>query len=294
MRDLRRWVTTIAVGILAAALCATAGVWQWNRHLARSERAEIVTAHLTAEPGEPPVAGEVIGPERLWEPVAVRGRYLGDPVLLRNRPVGGQQAFHVLGAVEVTQGPAAGTVLVVARGWLPAGSDAAAPDHVPAAPAGEVDLIVHLLPEETGTTRVAPPGQVQTVHVDQVRAAAIADGLAETDWPASASVVGYGVVTSEDGGSPPGLGRLPAPDTDLGSHLSYAFQWWVFATGALVGSVVLVVRERRELAAAASGPGDVGPGNRGPGFAGQPTTPRRARRRTAEEEEDAILDARGL
>ncbi len=286
MRDLRRWATTIAVGILAAALCATAGVWQWNRHVARAERAEIVTANLTAEPGDPPVAGEVVGLDRLWEPVAVHGRYLGDPVLLRNRPVGGQQAFHVLGAVEITRGPAAGTVLLVARGWLPAGADAAAPDHVPAPPAGEVDLVVHLLPEETAATRAAPPGQVQTIHVEQVRAAAIAAGLTDSDWPARAGVVGYGVVQAEDGAAPPGLGRLPAPDTDLGSHLSYAFQWWVFAAGALIGSVVLVVRERRELAAPAPGP-DGAPRP-------TPLRPTRSRRPTAEEQEDAILDAQGL
>lgn len=286
MSDLRRWATTIAVGVLAAALCATAGVWQWNRHVARAERAEIVTANLTAEPGDPPAAGEVVDRGRLWEPVTVHGRYLGDPVLLRNRPVGGQQAFHVLGAVEVTQGPAAGTVLLVARGWLPAGADAAAPDHVPTPPEGEVDLVVHLLPEETAATRAAPPGQVHTIHVQQVRAAAIAAGLAESDWPARAGVVGYGVVGTEDGAAPPGLGRLPAPDTDLGSHLSYAFQWWVFAAGALIGSVVLVARERRELAASAPGP-DGAPGP-------TPLRPTRSRRPTAEEQEDAILDAQGL
>lgn len=286
MSPLRRWVTTIAVGILAAALCVTAGVWQWQRHVARSERADVVAAHQAARPGEPPAAGEVVGPDRLWEPVALTGRYLGDPVLLRNRPVDGRQAFHVLGAVEVTKGPTAGSVLVVARGWLPAGDDAAAPDHVPPPPAGEVDLVVNLLPEETAATRAAPAGQVHTVAVDQVRAAAIAAGLAEGAWPASATVTGYGVLASEDGAAPAGLGRLPAPDTGLGSHLSYAFQWWVFAAGALVGSVLLVVRERRDLAAAAPGPDGAPPAAQ--------QRPTRSRRPTAEEQEDAILDAQGL
>ena len=280
MSDLRRWLATIAVGILAAALCVTAGVWQWNRHLARSEQAAIVTAHLAAEPSTAvPGPGTVIGREHLWEPVALRGRYLGQTVLLRNRPVAGQPAFHVLDAVEVTEGPGTGTILVVARGWLPAGTDAAAPDAVPAAPTGEVDLVVRLRPEETVSNRAAPPGQVQTVHVAQVRAAALAaGGVAEADWPDSATVTGYGVVASEDGAAPSGLGRLPAPDTDLGPHLSYAFQWWVFAVGALVGSVVLVVRERREQTAPLPTDATV-------------RARRAPRRPTAEQEEDAILDA---
>lgn len=290
----RRALVTILVGALAATGCATAGMWQWSRHQERSAQVAVVTAHQQADPAPFDLApGAVVGPDRLWEPVSLTARYLGDPVLLRNRPVDGTPAYHVLGAVEVTAGPHAGTVLVVARGWLPAGDDAAGPAIVPVAPADEVELVVRLRPQERAATRAAPPGQVQTIHVPQVRDAALAQGLPATDWPDDAAVAGYAVVVTEDGVAPAGLGRLPAPSTELGPHLSYAFQWWVFALGAFGGAILLVVRERRENAVDATGdaPTSAPADAAAPARATRGRTRPARRRPTAEEEEDAILDA---
>ncbi len=75
---------------------------------------------------------------------------------------------------------------------------------------------------------------------------------------------------------PEGLGPLELPSTDLGPHLSYAFQWWVFAAGALVGAVILLRRDEPA-----------------PDCGRRPPPPRPAPRRRgrAEEEEDALLDA---
>ncbi|HEX5950122.1 MAG TPA: hypothetical protein VFZ96_03895, partial [Actinomycetota bacterium] len=39
---------------------------------------------------------------------------------------------------------------------------------------------------------------------------------------------------------------VPRPELDEGPHLSYAVQWFIFATIALVGFVVLARREARD------------------------------------------------
>jgi surfeit locus 1 family protein len=38
---------------------------------------------------------------------------------------------------------------------------------------------------------------------------------------------------------------VPVPTLDEGPHLSYAIQWFAFATIAVVGGAVLLLRDRR-------------------------------------------------
>jgi cytochrome oxidase assembly protein ShyY1 len=169
--------------------------------------------------------------------------------------------YHVLAPFLIDSGALSGTVLLVDRGFLPAAGAATAVPDVPAPPQGTVELVARLRVSERPTDRDAPTGQVQAIETSAARAAA------PTRWSQPA-LTGYGQAVTEDGTAPTGLAPLALPSTDPGPHLSYAFQWWVFATGALVGAVVLLRRE------------------------GASPPPRPVRRRpTAEQEEDAILDA---
>lgn len=291
----RRSVSVLGVAALAAAGCVAAGTWQWHRHVERSAAVALVTSNHGADPvpAEELLAGpgDVVAADEVWRAVEVSGTYLGTPVLLRNRPVDGQPGFHVLEPLVVDEGPLTGAVVVVDRGWV-RGVDGVQPGVVPAAPRGTVDVVVRLRADEPPSERDAPPGQVQAISVGQVRDAA---GEPER-WPAAATVRGYGAVVSEDGASPEALGPLPRPSTDLGSHLSYAFQWWVFAAGALAGAVVLLRRESR------AGDEPEGAPHGRTGEAAAPTDQdaraesraartARSRRLSAEQEEDALLDA---
>lgn len=284
MPFLRRWFATIAVAVVVAAACALAGMWQWSRHVDRSAAIALVERNygapavhldeLVTQPAAPLDADDV------WRTAAVSGRYLGASVLLRNRPVGGQPGFHVLEPFLVDDGDLSGSVLVVDRGWVPTGEDGSGTVEIPSPPAGPVDLLVRLRAPERPSTRSAPPGQVQAIAPEQVRTAAGAP-----TWEKGTTLSAYGLMVSESGSAPADLGPLPVPSTNPGSHLSYAFQWWVFAVGALVGCVVLIRREsHRETSEEEAGTGlDV---------QAPLHPPARARRRpTAEEEEDAILDA---
>jgi hypothetical protein len=126
-------------------------------------------------------------------------------------------------------------VLVVDRGWVPTGETSAAEVDPPAPPVGPVTVTVKLREDEPASGRSAPAGQVQAIAVDQVLAAAGMSG--------ATTFAAYGGLVSESPAPAAALGQLPEPSTDPGSHLSYAFQWWVFALGGLVAFLVMARRE---------------------------------------------------
>lgn len=242
----RRWVAMALVAVLVASVCIMLGRWQWNRHETRAAANELVTSNYDAAPvaletlvGQP---GSV-PPEEVWRPVELSGRWAGEQVVLRNRPVEGSDSVRVLSVLRVAEGVGEadtaedGALVVVDRGWLPEDDLADVPS-----PQGERALVGRLRVAEGGDERVAPVGQVFSIDPPAVLAAA---GVAE-DAPV---LDGYVIADAVDeaGGDAP-LQPFPRPETDPGPHLSYAFQWWVFAAGALGGVGYLARREASETA----------------------------------------------
>ncbi|GIG31601.1 SURF1 family protein [Cellulomonas oligotrophica] len=287
----RRALGLVAVGLVVAVVCTALGRWQWNRHVARDAAIAVVEANWAAAPVD--LAQVVADPDAplpdadAWRTVTVTGRWLTDAsVLLRNRPVDSTPAYHVLVPLLVTDpggqpGAAGDRVLVVDRGWVPTGADGSVDVDVPPPPTGEVRVTVRLRPGERPATREAPAGQVHAIDPVQVVAAG-GDAVPAGTLPYAA----YGSFVAETPPAAVPLGALDPPSTDPGSHLSYAFQWWVFALGGLVA---FVVAARRELTA----PDVPAPGDPGPTGAPVPAQPvRRARRRGRDEiDEDALVDA---
>lgn len=291
-RTVRQWVV-LWTGVLLLVLgCLAASRWQWERHVARTAAIEIVEANYASAPVPLeellPASGASVDPDDVWRSVTVRGHYEPDrTALLRNRPVNGQASFHVL-VPFVTD---SGTVLVVNRGWLQYDAGSARPGSVPAPPSGDVDITVRLRADEAASTRGAPPGQVQAINVGQVLDAGTDGGA----WADGLAYDAYGSLVSEDPQPAEPIFRLPKPDTDPGSHLSYTFQWLVFAVGGVAGVIVLLRREKQEQVLVAldgaehpfATGGSAEPGSRG-------TRTRRdgsSRTPSAEEVEDALIEA---
>ncbi|MFP5333780.1 MAG: SURF1 family protein [Actinomycetes bacterium] len=265
-----RWLGGLALAVALAAACVVLGTWQWDRREQARERNSPVLANYAS----PPVTlddvlddptGEPLPRSREWTPVEASGSYRPqDTLLLRNRSLHGRPGYHVLVPLELDSGGA----LLVDRGWVPTGATGAGPDDVPPPPTGRVDVVARLRPPEPALDRDAPPGQVQSIHLASI-AATLEDPTLAT--------AAYAVLASEEPSPSRAPVLLPRPVIDEGPHLSYSLQWFVFALGAFVGYGFLARRTAHDLRAVA-----------GP----TPSAGRPARRRpTAEDEEDALLDA---
>ncbi|MGY4642201.1 SURF1 family cytochrome oxidase biogenesis protein [Cellulomonas sp. URHB0016] len=293
----RRAAGLLVVAVVLAVACSWLGRWQWNRHLWRDGQIAIVEANYSAAPV--PLdsvlagAGATISDGDEWRPVTAVGHYEDDAtVLLRNRPVDGNAAYHVLVPFVVEDASAGtadaptqvGTVLVVDRGSVPLGANGSDDVAAPAPPSGSVTLTARLRHDEKASPRRAPAGQVHAISTEQVLAAGGLDG--------TGTYAAYGQMMEEDPPAAAPLGPLEAPSTDPGSHLSYAFQWWTFALGGLVAFSVAAHRELRGDGAPVvrvSAPGAPGgPPQRGAG----PLVDRPRRRGGRDEDhEDALIDA---
>jgi cytochrome oxidase assembly protein ShyY1 len=233
----RRWVGYLALTVVFAIVCVSLGVWQLAR---RAEaRAEIDRVESNWDSAPVPIDDvlptlDAFANDDKWMPVELTGHYLLDEQLLaRNRPLNDTTGFEVLVPFELADG----TIFIVDRGWVPTGNDQDAPDAVPPPPTGEVTVVARLKAgEPTVFGRSAPDGQVATINLPEI--AALLDAPTYTG--------AYGLLVSED----PSVARPVAaakPYPDEGPHLSYAFQWFVFALLGFVGFGFALRQEYRAV-----------------------------------------------
>lgn len=236
MTWLRRWGGYLALVVVFAIACGFLSWWQWSRRADAVAEIDKIEANYDAPAVPladlvPRLDADVDAAE--WHPVVVSGEYLADEQLLvRNRPRNSEAGFEVLVPLRLADG----TVFVVDRGWVPAGSTPEAPESVPAVPRGEVTVVVRLKPGEPEIPgRGAPEGQLATVRLPDV-----AELLGTPTYTGM-----YGLLVSED----PVAAETPLaairPVEDEGPHLSYALQWIAFGILAFVGLVWAVRRERK-------------------------------------------------
>lgn len=259
--------------LLVAAVVATfvsLGVWQLGRNQSLQAHNELLVQRLASEsiafaealrdldPDAPPGART----DARYRPVVTVGRYLPEhEVLLRGRSLDGQPGFHVLTPLQrtdangdVVDGPA----VLVDRGWIPYRvEDPSLPSWAP--PAGVIRVEGRLMPEadeplgplaalaprdppQGPLTRIARPDvdrlqpQMPVVLAPYLIELERATVIADADGTAAGSVAR----------SDAPLPIVPAaPEPAGGPHLSYAAQWFFFATVAAVGYVLLL---RRRLA----------------------------------------------
>lgn len=263
MSGARRWIGYLALVVVFSIACALLAWWQFARLEEARERVDRIERNWDAVPVElgvvlPSLDG--FDESLTWHPVEMTGEYLVDEQLLvRGRPLDGLPGFEVLVPFLADDG----TILVVDRGWVSVGDAQDAPDIVPAAPIGEVTILVRVKAGEPQIPgRTAPDGQVATIHLSTI--AELVGGPVHTG--------AYGIIASEDP-APTVVPTLPRkPALDEGPHLSYALQWIVFAIMAFTALGWAVRQERRIRR------GEI------------PAEPRRPRRTTDADIEDAQLD----
>ena len=231
----RRWLGYLALTVAFAVVASLFGMWQWDRRGQAVAAIEMVDSNYDRAPV--PVTS-VLGSESLnadtleWIPVSLSGRYIPEEqVLVRTRPRSGSVGFEVL-IPFVTEDFS----VIVNRGWVSTGESQDFPDEVPQAPAGVVELVARIKPTEPLLRgRGAPEGQIASIHLGSLQELTSVD-IREDFF-----------VTLGEENPQPARSPLPTvrPELDEGPHLSYTFQWYLFAVMAFGGLWYMLRQEVR-------------------------------------------------
>ena len=220
------WVRYLVLAIVFALVCVGLCLWQLDRRNTALEELARIDNNYSADPvplGDALPELDSFDIDQKWTPVTMTGTYLSaDQLLVRNRPYNSGPGFEVLTPLLLADG----SVFIVDRGGLPTGLEQDSPDEIPAAPAGEVTVTARLKPgEPTLPGRSAPEGQIASIQLDDI--AAIIDEPVYTG--------AYGLMATEDPAPAERPQASTKPARDEGPHLSYAFQWLVFALFGFLG-----------------------------------------------------------
>jgi len=240
-----RWIGLTLFAVVVVGVCVRLGLWQLDRLEGRREFNARYAAGLTAAPRPLDVLLRDGGALAYRRAIAI-GRYDTEhEVILYGRTLDGRTGNHVLTPLVLDDGRA----IVVDRGWVPFEMDEP-PVAAASPPAGTVEV--------EGTLLAPQPGGAGEIQAGEDRVST----MRTVDVEAIGRDVPYELVgwflqlrsqTPSSGGLP---APAPLPELTEGTHLSYAFQWFAFATIAAVGYVILVRREViEERRAAGSGPG---------------------------------------
>lgn len=284
-----KWLGYLLLAAIFAAACVGLGRWQMDRRAETLAEINRVVSNYSATPVPFASVREQftrLDPEREWAQVELRGSYdVGGQRVVRNRPLNGQPGYEVVVPLRLDSGE----TVIVDRGWLPIGNNTPGrPDSVPAPPQGHVTVIGRLKAGEPELQRGAPDGQ-----------------LASIDLAAYSAQLGYPLLTgayAQLAAENPAVADMPVgfpmPSTDEGTHLSYSLQWFAFGVLMFVGFGYAARQQARNAAIdaedAATEAADGGYlHSSGPTVRRRPVA-RKRKNATAEEEEDAILDAQGF
>lgn len=220
-----------AVLALVAVVCVRLGFWQLDRLQERRER----NARLLAARAAPVVdlTGGVTDTTALaYRRVRITGRYdSAHDLILRGQVYREVPGVHVVTPLRPVEGD---TAFLVNRGFVPA----------PDAATANTDSL-----RESGLVEVAGIARPLTAAPDSGRPLAI-DGRAtwrRLDLDALRARLPYPIAPiviaqTPDSALPRFPRRLEPAALDDGPHLSYAIQWFAFATIALVVGGVVVVK----------------------------------------------------
>ncbi|MFN2571445.1 MAG: SURF1 family protein [Gemmatimonadales bacterium] len=205
----RRDVAAALAAILVAAGCVRLGIWQLDRLAQRKGRNAVLAARLALPPLE--LRRGVTADSARQRRVLARGVYdFGAERSWPGRSFEGTPGVALITPLRLADGAA----VLVDRGWVPS------PD------AFHVDHAAYREPDTASVTGIAlvPPR-----------------GRGDVDPSGLLPVVVQLTSASPPAGLPR---RWPLPAFDNGPHLSYAIQWFSFAVIALVGTFVMIRKDR--------------------------------------------------
>ncbi|MFE0103034.1 SURF1 family protein [Streptomyces sp. NPDC059009] len=242
----RQWVILTLIALVLIPVMIELGFWQLHRHEHRVAQNKLISDALAAEPvpaEQLTSPGHAVSRSQLYRRVTATGTFdTKHEVVVRRRTNSDDQVgAHVLTPFVLKDGK----VLLVNRGWVEANGPQTAFPKVPAPPKGEITVTGRLMADETSAesgiknVKGLPDRQIMLISSGQ-QAQALGKKV----------LGGYIEQTAPEADSPELIGE--PNHSDIGPHMAYAVQWWLFAAGVPAGWVVLVRRERRDRAQAAA------------------------------------------
>ena len=219
----KRWIRWIALAAVFAVACGFLANWQWNRRVQVLQ----VISRVNSNYNQKSVPLEQLlsklsgfNTANQYRPVLVSGHYLTDgQLLLRNQVSDGNPGFHQLVPFALDSG----RVITVDRGWVSIGQKQDLPDKEPTIQDGEIQLVGRLMPAQPADSRKAPLWQAMS----------ITPKILNQQWSLPKGVLYTDAYLNLAVESPAPAGGYPVlatqPDITEGNHLSYAFQWVLFA-----------------------------------------------------------------
>jgi surfeit locus 1 family protein len=228
-----RWIALGLFAIVMSVVCVRLGFWQLDRLKGRKLYNHLYEQGMAAAPVPVEQLLEGGAGPLLYRKASASGTYDdGREVILYGRSSRhGFPGNHLLTPLVLSDGRA----LLVDRGWVPFNDDTP-PVAEAAPPAGTVTVTGLLAPTEPGGS----PQQGATTTFTKVDLAQIGRQLPYHLLPYWLELQGQSPAQS---GTLPEL--PPVPELTNGPHLSYAIQWFFFASIAAFGFTYLVIREMR-------------------------------------------------
>jgi surfeit locus 1 family protein len=220
----RRTAVFVAVAVLLAIVFVRLGIWQLSRLEQRRARNRVLAARLA----EPPIPFEQLRDTMSYRRATLAGAPdYANELVYTGRSRNGSPGVYILTPVRR---PNNDTAVLVIRGWVYAPDAATADLSRWREPRKTFAGYVSALPARS-SPNAARGRKIRVLSAQSVRGS----------LPYAVAAL---YVVSQDSVSDSTPARLPAPALDDGPHLSYAIQWFSFATIAVVGAAMVVVRDR--------------------------------------------------
>jgi cytochrome oxidase assembly protein ShyY1 len=244
-----KWIAFHALVLAAVFTMVNLGIWQ----LHRLDERRINNADFVVQIEQAPVSLASVLDELRVDPeayvnrrVQTTGTYFPDQIVLFNRSQGGGAVDNVLTRLETQDG----AVLLVNRGAIPV--QATPPTPFPREVQIEGRLRLSESRERGGLSDAEQTviTELRRVNIDQIAA----------ESPGTDYIPMYvELLESSPAAGPTDPQLLDPPELSEGNHLSYAFQWFIFAFSVAVGWIFAVRWSLTTAAAAERTPSDFPP-----------------------------------
>lgn len=234
----RSTILFLAFAAVMAAVCVRLGFWQLDRRQQRKAMNARIAARMEAPPRPFETIDRDTAQSRFAMAVVTGTPDYANEFVLTHRGHNGSPGVDVMTPVRVA---GRDTAILVNRGWV------YSPD------AAHIELHRWTEPRGSFTGYVesfvsAPLDSVRDGKIKRASYEAIARRLPYPVHPFFVVALRDSAYDAGATSATPRIIRLDAPKLDGGPHLSYAFQWFGFATIALVGAGIVTARSMQSRA----------------------------------------------